>query len=214
MEEIKMILWKHTWVLSRETPHLNSMRAMVRTLIPMLRWRRHGIGCIQAYVQQGNNEEYRIHIWHPKAKRDGIVDRGDIHDHRFDLTSIVLLGSIEHTEMGVWGSPNGDYDMYSVVHHRADPGARYQKIEGRYRLNPLGGDMFPGTTYTFDKGAFHRTRANGLAITMVKKTNQEERDARVMCYMGQEPVHAFEPLEDFDYKEVLRDAMAALSVAL
>lgn len=68
---------------------------------PLLRWRHHKIGVLQAYVVEGKryyDMETRIHVWHPSlALAD--EDSGRMHDHRFDLRSYVLLGAIHDTEI-------------------------------------------------------------------------------------------------------------------
>ena len=207
-------------------------RMLVARLIPYLSWRRHGIGCLQAYVKEGK-DELRVHIWHPDIVRPGIEDQGDIHDHRFAMTSTILYGSIEHTEYELqdgtpvedtfvwpWNGDVGDiYDVYQVLHARADLGARYEQVpgplEGKNRVVRAVGASITfgqGEMYHFERGAFHRTRPHGLAVTLVHKYAQLNHKAQILAKHGTTPVHAFEPDERFDALQILADAVEALQL--
>lgn len=81
--------------------HLQRLRWLVGQLIvtmPIRRWRHTGLGALQAYVREGDEEELRVHVWHPGLQAPGIQQSGDVHDHRFDLESDVLDGVVRHTE--------------------------------------------------------------------------------------------------------------------
>lgn len=191
-----------------------------------LNWRRHGIGCLQAYVSEEIDKEVRVHVWHPDIARAGIVEHGDVHDHRFTLTSSVLIGALEHTEVEIVATTAGEYRMYEVVHARADIGARYEMVPGPlyyvnkhphrdpewYRLVRRPGIIAAGHSYRFARGAYHSSAPRGLTITLVTKTDQIDTKARIMA--KPEPVHAFELNDDFDMTYYLQDAVDALKADL
>src|ERR1051325_5879847 len=86
---------------------LHSLRAFVYGAIHQLQWRHSGLGMLQAYVVEGGQEEVRVHIWHPSLKLDGIDEAGLGHDHRFDMTSWVLVGKLVHVETITSPNPKG-----------------------------------------------------------------------------------------------------------
>jgi hypothetical protein len=207
--------WKNTRVSIE--PRITTMRRSIlgELISHDLKWRRHGIGCLQAYLSEGGLIETRIHIWDPSAIRPGILDHGDVHDHRFTLESTVLTGEIEHTEADVISDENGEYRLYHVTHARADIGARYElvpgpltELAGPVRLETRSGIIASGECYTFERGAFHRSTTHGLTVTLVCKLNQIEKKAIIVSKPP--PVHAFEKDDDFDPGPLVERAIAAL----
>lgn len=75
------------------------MRALVLKAIPFTIFRHHGIGVLQGYLAENAEPEVRIHIWSRRLLKPGMDVSGDVHDHRFDMVSHVLCGSIEHEEV-------------------------------------------------------------------------------------------------------------------
>jgi len=188
----------------------------------LLKWRRHGIGCLQAYLLEDAAQEIRVHIWHPDIARAGIAEHGDVHDHRFTLISSVLVGALEHTEVDIIEDPEGEYRMYEVVHAREDLGARYEVVPGPlryvmgqpnqapewYRLVRRPGIIDAGTAYRFHRGAYHCSKPRGFTITLVTKTDQIAKKARIIA--KPEPVHAFEPDDPFDMAPYIERAVEEL----
>lgn len=211
-------------------PNFWAVRSVVADLIEngragALRWRRHGIGLIQAYVFGGGDDfESRLHIWHPALVREGIEDHGDIHDHRFDLQSTVLYGYILHEEATVTENLEGAYTVHQVTHARQNPTGEFREavmdvVPGPLaptaervdvKLTPL--TILAGDTYTFKRGYFHRTRTDGLAVTLVTKTNQIDKGARILARGDRPPTPAFDPRDTEDpalaglILEVIHDA--------
>lgn len=178
-------------------------------------WRRHGIGLLQAYIREGDDHEVRLHIWDPSIQRPGIVDHGDIHNHRFDLDSTLLYGSLQHEEFcvsrqHVWNTCAG-WNSYEVVHAREDMGARYKTKQ--HRISVVESKIYEfktGDRYSFTRGAFHRTIVQDLCITLITKYNQRSEKALVLARHGTPPVHAMELDDDFDMGPVLSAALKAL----
>lgn len=173
------------------------LRTTVAAAMPHLDWRHNGLGVLQAYLQEGETEELRVHVWHPSLERPGIRYSGKIHDHRFDLRSTVLLGSIGHIEYRLTPHPDGQWETHEVVNARkamADGGT----FDGMVMTS---GDYFNARTmpwtfrerdvYLYPKGCFHESYVNELAVTLVRKMNQEPRKARILAPRGHEVTHAF-----------------------
>lgn len=199
------------------TADLAELRRAVALLIPTLDWRCNGLGVLQAYIFEGPVEETRVHVWHPSIEKDGIVDSGKLHDHRFTLRSTVLCGDLVHTEFQLSPHAEGNWQAFPVVHARkamkaektfdgtvtADP-QRYFARTQDYRLSA-------GDTYLFKKRHFHGTYVDGLVVTLVSKLDQEDVSARILAPAGSTPVHAFaDPLPRDRWAHLLVDAVSAL----
>lgn len=182
---------------------------------PRRNWRRHGIGVLQSYIREESKDgqELRLHVWDRRAIRKGIYDAGDIHNHRFDFESTILLGKITHDVYELQEHGKG-WQVYDCTHARADLGARYRPLHSKEKevgLKHAGSYLFrEGDLYTFKRGAFHRSRTAELTVTLVLKKNQTEDRARIVGRKGVEMVHAFEKDDSFDMKGTLIDALRAL----
>lgn len=188
-----------------------SLAALVGRLMASgtLEWRHHGIGLLQAYVVQGP-VEYRLHVWHPDL-RFVDEDSGMIHDHRFELESRVLLGAIYDTEVVThradkgWVIPRPVYQVWEVENARkaAMSGEGWVRKVGENEpgvLSFLDGSPLctiatyehvysQGARYTYPARKFHRSETKELTVTLVKKTGQDERPARILARVGATPKH-------------------------
>ncbi len=208
---------------------LIGQRAMAAKLIPSLRWRRHGIGVIQAYIREGGGDEVRIHVWHPDLVRPGIADHGDIHDHRFDLHSVVLHGTLQHEEFHTEPDPDGPWRVHQITHARQNPTGEFRDNVHHVVPGPLSPtavrvtavsatyEFGPADWYAFRRGHFHRSRASELVVTVATKTDQVDAGARVLSRHGSAPVNAFDPADNGDIElakttlRILGDAVEKLS---
>lgn len=176
---------------------IHALRALVRTLLPSLSWRHHGIGALQAYVTEGAGVETRVHIWDPRLIKPGMAESGSIHDHRFDMVSHVLVGAVGHEEWFTYPDAYGDHATLTVTHARAAAGTKFHgpishdPTGQRYRAscNPI---FIPaGHTYRFPALSFHRSPVPAFAVTVVEKHNQRGVPARVLHPIDRPPVMAF-----------------------
>lgn len=184
---------------------------------PLDVWRHAGIGALQAYIREGDRDELRVHVWHPSLVAPGIRASGDVHDHRFDLESHVLVGAIDHVEYEAtalvpaegggwhvrWPYPlvpdDHLWQMHEVTHARkaletvGTHHLPHPPLPERYAVSTESWTIVAGQTYTFPKRRFHATRAGALAITLVRKRDQEgEPPARVLSPVSAPLVHAFD----------------------
>lgn len=187
-------------------------KALLRDRFPSLKWRHHGIGVLQAYISEHTEPEVRVHVWDPKLVRPGILESGAIHDHRFDLESTVLLGSIIETVYStVRDNDNGAWEVFFVENARS---AGEQKgfdgachsMRARVRADRVVRMHHAGSSYTLRRGVFHRTEIDDLAIT-VCTLSEKRGSARLLVPYGREPVHAFgAPAPRAVQEDVLRRA--------
>lgn len=191
---------------------------MLIALWPGLKWRHAGFGALQAYIREGEARELRVHVWHPSLVKAGIEESGLCHDHRFDMRSSVIAGKIIQTEFDLLESPDGGWETLRVLHAReamARGGSFHHDPfpTGDYYFRaPTSYGIGAGWGYTFDKRAFHETRADGVTITLVEKSAQEDVNARILAPRGKPVVHAFtETQSPAEFAGALADGLAALS---
>lgn len=198
----------------------HSLCGVVAGLWPRLEWRHSGLGVLQAYVHEGAEHELRVHVWHPSLRRAGIAESGLFHDHRFDMMSTVLVGEIRQHELELYEGGRGDWCTYEVLHARAaaqaSDGATFHQdpslLPERYEVSEHAVRVGEGNWYLWPKRRFHGTHFdNRLAVTLVEKTNQDARPARILAPVGVPLVNAFEePLPREAWTEPLAAAHDAL----
>lgn len=168
--------------------------------------RFHGNGIVQLYLQQeraasGCTETAldtflparRLHVWHPALRPT--VTNSNIHDHRFDLWSRVLLGALRHTSYDVELKVEGEtHALYEVVPAHVCKGDPYSLLPYGAKLTRREENvMAAGTEYFFAKRCFHRSdvELDALVMSVIEKGPDDKRFARVATVLGQEPDHAF-----------------------
>jgi hypothetical protein len=177
-----------------------SLKALACGLMPSMKWRHHGIGVLQGYVAEDAEPEVRIHIWSPRLLKPGMDESGDIHDHRFDLVSHVLVGTVGHEEILPFSQDGGGWTMLALTHARAAKETGYhgptKELGGQYRINRLPMLIPAGRSYRFPAGAFHRSpvahiHPGGIVVTVVEKHRQSAQPARILYPVDKPPVMAF-----------------------
>lgn len=164
-----------------------------------LKWRHHSTGLLQAYLP--NEDGLRIHIWNRRLK---LRDSGAMHNHRFDLQSHVLVGSLTHTRLILTpDEENGTHNVWDI------PGASQGSNEtlrlhdqtsvkgSRVNMAMIDTRRFEeGDSYTVRKWEFHWARQeesdDELTVTLVRLHNKEtDRPASLVYPYGHQPTHAF-----------------------
>lgn len=197
-----------------------AMRKMVLKMFANFEWRHHGIGVLQAYIAEDTDPEIRIHIWSRDLLKPGMDLSGDIHDHRFDMVSHVLYGTVGHEEIRPIADSSGTWAMMNLTHARAAKENAYhgptEELEGRYHVTRAMFEIAQGNTYKFPKQTFHRSPLysdRDIAITCVEKHRQIDAPARILYPVSRgAPVMAFG--HEMDWKvigPVLARAMEVLS---
>lgn len=207
----------HTTVFAISPAERQNYCDMVVALWPQLKWRHAGFGALQAYIREGCARELRVHVWHPSLIKAGIVESGLCHDHRFGMRSSVLAGKILQTEFRLEPDGEGDWQTLHVLHAR-EAMARGGSIHHDpvpsgdfYRRTPVTFEVTAGAGYTFDKFAFHETRAEGTTVTLVEKSDQEDVRARILAPRGMPVVHAFtETQSEAAFSNALAAGLAAI----
>jgi hypothetical protein len=131
------------------------------------------------FIQLDLNEYTRLHVW-PDEKLPAQKTRHTVHDHVFDMVSVVLRGTM-HNHVYHWSeNKSGKYAA-----HRADDviittGLNNHKRVEDTVLRPTGevGDLVElhtdivteGNTYYLPAFYLHDSEADGLTATLMTKT--------------------------------------------
>lgn len=143
------------------------------------KWRHHGLGMLQREL----SEHTRVHVWHPSLVR--VPDGGyrQIHDHRFDLQSFVVLGSIRDTSFEVTPADpryGADTKMWAIKHAKMQDGddcTFLGEVNVEKREEVI---LSAGSVYRIPRGDFHSSSIGVLTITIVHRSNFGEAPARVL----------------------------------
>ena len=207
------MLLQHTWI---EDVDAWPLQQLVARVLPTLTWRRHGIGCLQAYIAEGPFRELRVHIWSRDLMLEGIEESGNAHNHRFTMRSTVLAGRLLHTEHLIDDNDLGDHEMWTFVHARLhDESNRSDMVRTGERCNvrKVTAEIGPWRRYTFDKFRFHSSEpASEIAVTLVEKLDQSDVQAKVVAPRSKPPVPAFSgpEIRPFQLADLIERAQAEL----
>lgn len=176
---------------------------------PGVRWRHHGVGMLQLYL----TPSHRLHVWHESLLAPGITESGAIHDHRFDLHSTVLAGSIRNSALREAHDGSLHFDIWEIP--RASKGTtselrrvgEFRGYRGHHRVIHASG------CHRVPRGDFHWARPDGqeVAVTSVLVMDKRDRPARLLCPPGVRPKHAFDFSVD---RKVIEDVKMAAVQAL
>jgi len=161
-------------------------------------WRHHGLGMLQAEF----SENLRIHLWHPSLVNAGMAWPRCVHDHRFGITSAVVIGGVVDVLCAVREVPEHPSDMesftrapwvhiYEIEHAKNQDRMVTEKgcstATSAKRLARAYVDVQSqvrhraGQQYRVSRRDFHTTRVEALAITVIHRSNFDDRLARVLC---------------------------------
>jgi len=193
-------------------------------------WRHHKIGLLQAYLVEAlapGETETRLHVWHPSLCLSD-EDSGRMHDHRFFLTSQVLLGAMHDTEIDLhleWERqsrpPSSEcYQIWNIQNARSAQadGKHWVRLEEGhhiYSIKKTEHVYSMGSTYSYMPRKFHRSDVKELTVTVCTKKLQANSPARLLARLGKEPQHAFDPTPGHgevreSFRDLLREAGALL----
>jgi hypothetical protein len=194
---------------------LRQTRALLAPLLNIntLNWRINGVGMLQAYLFEGDEDELRIHVYHNDLKLPNIHELGGIHDHRFNLWSSVYVGGLVHCEYYVEPRVDGNWRICEATHARAQqPGeVSEHSTEVAVECAPVyNHHIWMGQSYFFPQGYFHETLAEDYTVTLVRKLNQQNVRARFLTPKG---IELPKTIMSMDHLDVYKRGKAILEEA-
>lgn len=178
-----------------------------------LKWRHHGTGMLQAYI----TIDMRVHVWSRSLLVPGMTNSGAKHNHRFNLRSEILVGSLTHDRPSLVAHDDGDHQVVQIV-GASNTDADLKMCE-RVHIQVTESKQFEtGDIYEVPKWAFHwarQTHSNAPVTVTLVHLGEKERDryASLVCPHGTTPVHAFDHrVEPGEYLSILGDAREGLEI--
>ena len=166
-----------------KNPSHAAMKAMALALFPSMQWRHHGIGVLQGYIVEDAQPEVRLHVWARELLKPGMDVSGDIHDHRFDMVSHVLVGDVGHEEIHPEANGDGLWRMLSLTHARAAKDTGYHgptaELDGHYNARRVVHLINEGAHPSLPSRSLPPLGSilTGVAVTVVEKHNQSDEAA-------------------------------------
>ncbi|MGQ4464663.1 hypothetical protein ACN6LC_003770 [Streptomyces violaceoruber] len=104
-------------------------------------------------VGSENTWKLRLHVWHPQAEEDR-EPREDIHSHRWDFTTALLLGEYNAREYMI--APGGEeYHHYKYTPVRADQFFALESMGTDQLAQVFESNLQAGTVYHLDHRVLH-----------------------------------------------------------
>ncbi len=146
----------------------------------------HGLGFVQVQLQ-GNQ---RLHVWHPELPRRACFHDSAIHDHRFNFTSRVIVGTQINHSFRLDRCDDGNFMLYLHEGARTAGGGRPWTPDGRANLvhedvcRIDAGDDYNTTAYEY-----HATMpgGDGRVATIMAKRGEYPAGAHSTCTYGVQP---------------------------
>lgn len=153
-----------------------------------LTWRWHGFGMLQCDL----DESLRIHIHHPALRTIPPENLRSVHDHRFYMTSAVLVGEVIDTPYAVLlGQEPADWvkpqffktEAFSITHAKVatgDDDLDTTNLGVAWAKEFMSSRVSAGSVYAMARRDWHTTRVDALAVTLVHRSNFDTEPARIL----------------------------------
>lgn len=151
--------------------------------------RLHGNGFIQLDI----DDIHRLDVW-PEIEIHAQKVNTQIHSHKFDFYSKVLLGKLLHITYDL--VPNmsaGQFQLYNTVPTKGEDTELRIFSYGKYDIFHTGSYVLAkDSSYIFNAGRFHETSNLGLTATLLTKRNINNGiEPLVVCGIDKSPDNAF-----------------------
>lgn len=156
----------------------------------------------------------RLHVW-PETPLPAQKTHHPIHDHSFDMASVVLVGKLHNETFNTYSAYSLMGDPAYIEHRGvrvAGNDTVLQSTKNRVRLTlPFTEIVLPGQSYNLSQKTLHNSVAYGLTATIMTKFNLSSYGPRVMVPEGIEPdnVYRRNDIDDHVLWDVIEDALKA-----
>lgn len=139
----------------------------------------------------------RLHVW-PDNSDDfpKQVVRTSIHDHKFDMSSEILVGELRQIRYSFsleWEMLEGPTHQIYMARYNQRSDSTLEPTGAICRLASMSEEVYePGEVYEQDAATFHDTECAGLTATLMTKVQEYEfHQPRVMVPLGSSPDNDF-----------------------
>lgn len=128
-----------------------------------------GLGFIQVKLEK----EFRIHFY--TEKLPPIIDKEDVHNHRYGFTSTILYGELCQETFQTTGE-----NTHTISSENCQEGYESQEKDTPCGLEKLSTKWFKkGDSYSIEHATFHRVQANNT-ITILKRGEYQKDFAQII----------------------------------
>lgn len=153
--------------------------------------RVHGNGFIQVDLNKEGTK--RLHVWDDDVPRQKVAT--PIHDHVFNMTSEVILGTLIHEVLLTHSdSFHGTHKVYRARREEGTQNTTLERVPGIVRLSTRERLILAeGSVYYFEAGRLHQTDHRGTTATIMEKIDAPAGygTPRVLVPKGEEPDNEF-----------------------
>ncbi|MFG2090851.1 MULTISPECIES: hypothetical protein [unclassified Spirillospora] len=151
---------------------------------------RHPNGFHKIVLLAGDSYQLRLHVWSELTRESGVEN---IHNHRWDFSSVILLGGYRFQEF----TPDPGGPAFHSYGYASDRGATV------YALEPLGhrglsrtfdAHLSAGSSYTLTSDVFHRVSNPPGRLTMSLVLQGPHRPDSTVLVFAEESLTTGEPL--------------------
>ena len=149
-----------------------------------------GLGFIQLKL----NAVERLHFYHPDLMP--ILDQEEIHDHRYDFSSMVLKGALMNTLYTYDKVCFAEYGLYEVSCKKDDAG-KEPAFLGECMIHRLANfTVETGQTYNLTRDVFHRIEYPVPTVTFLRREHIFKDYARIIKEIDAPSVCPFSKVMD------------------
>ena len=135
-----------------------------------------GLGFIQLKL----SDTERMHFWTPAIPRK---EREEIHNHRYNFTSLVLAGKLKHQTFYAVSDVLGAYELFQTNCSPEKEGT-VETVTPHHVFSSGYYEMVAGTKYFFPHYQFHTTEETLFAITYLRREPKVKEFADVIKTRG------------------------------
>lgn len=159
-------------------------RVRMEELLPTAA-RMHPLGFVYATDIPYEGVDLRYHLWPASYVASAVESVADIHDHSYELNSLVVAGELLHETFVAEEHRDGPYELLEVNY--ADSASQLRQTGRRCALRQDSeARHVAGTAYRLNPGHIHRVRTfGGLCATLVAtRLTDSNRTPRVLLPAG------------------------------
>ena len=139
----------------------------------------HVLGFIHINLVSASRETLRLHLWRHGLGREPLWR---VHNHSYELTSLVVAGCLEDRRFNVVPDPNAPHQLYEVRY--SENGSKRIKLGRRVKCTEVGRfERATDETYGIPLDSFHSSLLTTdwpAAVTIVQTSRLTESPPRVV----------------------------------
>lgn len=193
-------------------PPAERLNALLFSPLANLPIKKHPLGFFAVRFADGRGAALRLHLW--TGSKTLPQDEYQIHDHIFELRSIVLLGALRHETFTGTTDTAGPHQRYAVRYR--DGASELVATGERLTLHPAAAEtLSTGDEYRLSAGIFHRVIAErDPTVSLAYTRDRLEQATTVGPASGPNSIHSSREPISFDQNALTLAAVGGLDAVL